>query len=108
MELCDQYGHDSGLAWSIAHCAEMLGVAPSTLRTWERRYRLGPTRRSEGGHRRYTCEDIDRLELMRRLLAAGLPASVAATHARDHALDDVHAEARRIGPDGEGPLLPES
>lgn len=104
-DICDELGHHPGLAWSIAHCAQMLGVAPATLRTWENRYGLGPSQRSEGGHRRYTCEDVDRLELMRRLLAVGVSASVAATHARDHAIEEVHAEARKVEEGGAASLL---
>src|SRR5690348_7457435 len=46
------------LGWPVAHVAARVGVSISTLRSWERRYGLGPSGRTEGGHRRYTTDDI--------------------------------------------------
>ncbi|MFE4258434.1 MerR family transcriptional regulator [Streptomyces sp. NPDC056883] len=62
--------------------ARRLGVSPTTLRSWERRYAIGPDRREAGRHRRWTPEDIARLELMCRLTAQGAPPSEAARVAR--------------------------
>ncbi|MGW6706463.1 MerR family transcriptional regulator [Streptomyces sp. NPDC054956] len=62
--------------------ARLLGVSPTTLRSWERRYAIGPDRREEGRHRRWTPGDIARLELMCRLTAQGVPPSEAARVAR--------------------------
>ncbi|MFD6099857.1 MerR family DNA-binding transcriptional regulator, partial [Nocardiopsis flavescens] len=31
--------------------ARLLGIAPSTLRSWDHRYGIGPRGRSPGGHR---------------------------------------------------------
>ena len=43
-----------------AAAAEMLGVSPSTLRTWERR--LGyPQPRTPGNHRQYELDEIEAL-----------------------------------------------
>lgn len=67
--------------------ARRLGVSPTTLRSWERRYAIGPARRDEGRHRRWTPGDIARLELMCRLTAQGAPPSEAARVARDAAPD---------------------
>ena len=58
---------------TVAAVARRLGVAPATLRTWDRRYALGPSGRSAGSHRRYTPLDVARLDLMRRLVNAGAP-----------------------------------
>ncbi|MEU0490451.1 MerR family transcriptional regulator [Nocardiopsis sp. NPDC006139] len=58
--------------------ARMLGVAPSTLRSWDHRYGIGPRERSPGGHRRYTPEDVDRLRELCRLVGEGLAPAVAA------------------------------
>jgi len=58
--------------------ARRLGVAPATLRTWDRRYALGPSARSAGSHRRYSSLDVARLDLMRRLVNAGAPPAEAA------------------------------
>ncbi len=33
--------------------ARRLGVAPTTLRSWEQRYGIGPAVRAEGRHRRW-------------------------------------------------------
>jgi MerR family transcriptional regulator, light-induced transcriptional regulator len=64
--------------WSVASAARVVGVAPSTLRTWHRRYGLGPSERTGGAHRRYVSEDISRLLVMRRLTREGMPSAEAA------------------------------
>ncbi|MGZ6792000.1 MAG: MerR family transcriptional regulator [Mycobacteriales bacterium] len=58
--------------------AKRLGVAPATLRTWDRRYGLGPTGHPSGAHRRYGPEDLARLEVMRRLVLDGVTPAEAA------------------------------
>lgn len=63
---------------TVAAVARRLGVAPATLRTWDRRYGLGPSSHSAGSHRRYTGADVERLEQMRRLVQAGVAAGDAA------------------------------
>ncbi|HEX5017509.1 MAG TPA: MerR family transcriptional regulator [Actinomycetes bacterium] len=58
--------------------ARRLGIAPATLRTWDRRYGLGPSGHAAGSHRRYTPRDVERLEVMRRLTRQGvLPGEAA-------------------------------
>ena len=57
---------------TVAAVARRLGVAPATLRTWDRRYGLGPSEHSSGEHRRYSAIDISRLTLMRKLVIAGV------------------------------------
>jgi DNA-binding transcriptional MerR regulator len=60
--------------------ARRLGVAVTTLRTWDQRYGLGPSEHRAGRHRRYSAEDVRRLELMRRLTFQGVsPADAART-----------------------------
>jgi MerR family transcriptional regulator, light-induced transcriptional regulator len=49
----------SGIRTSAA--AEMLGVSPSTLRTWERRLGYPQPRRTEGNHRHYDLAEIEAL-----------------------------------------------
>lgn len=66
---------DSGLqspGLAVAAVARRLGVAPATLRTWDRRYGLGPSEHSAGAHRRYSDEDVARLMVMRRLALEGV------------------------------------
>lgn len=80
---------------TVAAVARRLGVAPATLRTWDRRYGLGPTLHAAGAHRRYSRTDIARLEAMRRLVLDGVPPADAARIA----IDQVPAD-RSPGPPG--------
>jgi hypothetical protein len=41
--------------------AAMIGVSPSTLRSWERRYGFPSPRRTEGGHRQFDLGEIEAL-----------------------------------------------
>ena len=68
-------------ALTVAAVARRLGVAPATLRTWDRRYGLGPTEHSTGEHRRYNSRDLARLTLMRKLVIAGVSPAEAAQRA---------------------------
>src|SRR5690242_12874386 len=77
------------LTWGVGAAATRLDIAASTLRTWERRYGVGPTFRTQGGHRRYTERDIDRVELMRRLVARGVSAQDAARVVRSLERDEL-------------------
>jgi len=53
----------SGIRTNAA--AELLGVSPNTLRSWERRFNYPQPRRTAGGHRQY---DLVELESLRRAL----------------------------------------
>ncbi len=53
----------SGIRTNAA--AELLGVSPNTLRSWERRFDYPKPRRTAGGHRQY---DLTELESLRRAL----------------------------------------
>jgi DNA-binding transcriptional MerR regulator len=77
------------VTWGVGAASSRLGIAASTLRTWERRYGVGPSFRTQGGHRRYTERDIDRVELMRRLVARGISAQDAARVARSLDRDEL-------------------
>ena len=63
---------------TVAAVARRLGIAPATLRTWDRRYGLGPAERQVGAHRRYAATDLARLEQVRRLINAGVTIGDAA------------------------------
>jgi MerR family transcriptional regulator, light-induced transcriptional regulator len=71
---------DDGL--SAGTVARRLGVAVTTLRTWHQRYGLGPSQHVPGQHRRYTPQDLARLEVMRRLTADGVVPAEAARWAQ--------------------------
>ncbi|MFF5638068.1 MerR family transcriptional regulator [Streptomyces sp. NPDC012825] len=62
--------------------ARRLGVSPTTLRSWDRRYGMGPAARQDGRHRRWAPEDVSMLEEMCRLTASGAPPAEAARIAR--------------------------
>jgi MerR family transcriptional regulator, light-induced transcriptional regulator len=78
------------VALSVAGAARGLGVAPGTLRSWERRYGLAPSQHTPGGHRRYGPVDLARLGVMHRLVQEGVPPAEAARVAI-HARIDVDA-----------------
>lgn len=65
-------------ALTVAAVARRLGVAPATLRTWDRRYGLGPSGHPAGSHRRYGAQDLARLLVMRRLTIDGVAPAEAA------------------------------
>jgi DNA-binding transcriptional MerR regulator len=44
----------------------------------ERRYGLGHTSRTAGGHRQYTRQEVERLYMMRKLVRSGVAAAAAA------------------------------
>ncbi|RDI30195.1 MerR-like DNA binding protein [Lentzea flaviverrucosa] len=75
--------HTSEPLLSVAAVARRLGVAPATLRTWDRRYGLGPTGHTVGRHRKYGPSDVARLELMQRALLRGASSAEAARFALD-------------------------
>ncbi|MES9601890.1 MerR family transcriptional regulator [Actinomadura sp. NPDC000929] len=87
----------------VAEVARRLGVAPSTLRVWDRQYGVGPTGGGPGRHHRYTQADVARLETMQQMISAGAPPAEAAEavlhtpHGQDqgpqsHSAADSHKE----------------
>jgi DNA-binding transcriptional MerR regulator len=76
----------SGIRTSAA--AVMLGVSPSTLRSWERRYGFPHPQRSTGGHRLYALAEI-----------AALKQTLAETH-------NVSSAINLANQRGEGPASP--
>ena len=90
----------------IGAVARELGVAPSTLRTWERRYRIVVPQRGEHGQRLYDSEQI---VLLRRVLAqvqrgaraksahelVGVPSPTRTSRARFEASAEAPRLARR-------------
>ncbi|HED1421894.1 TPA: MerR family transcriptional regulator [Kluyvera georgiana] len=59
--------------YSIGDVAERCGINPVTLRAWQRRYGLLKPQRSEGGHRQFDEEDIQRIEEIKRWIKNGVP-----------------------------------
>lgn len=82
---------------TVAAAARRLGIAPATLRTWDRRYGIGPSEHTPGQHRRYSSDDVARLELMQHALVRGASPADAARYAQ---------AARLPRPDAEPPDRP--
>jgi MerR family transcriptional regulator, heat shock protein HspR len=57
--------------YGISVASELVGIGVQNLRLYESRGLLAPTR-TEGGTRRYSAEDLDRLRHIGDLLQAGL------------------------------------
>lgn len=89
---------DGGLTTGAV--ARLLGVAPTTLRSWDRRYGIGPAARQDGRHRRWTGADIAALRNMCALTSAGLPPAEAA---RTVLAGASAAGTSSTGPSGTGP-----
>ncbi len=98
--------HTSEPLLSVAAVARRLGVAPATLRTWDRRYGLGPSGHTTGRHRRYGPRDVARLELMQRALLRGASSSEAARFALDSRSSMTHGEVPAAPSGGRGLKLP--
>ena len=86
MTVPEQPSAESGPPLTVAAVARRLGVAPATLRTWDRRYGLGPSDHSAGDHRRYSPSDLRMLELMRELTVMGVTPAEAARAAKSGAI----------------------
>lgn len=67
---------------TVSAVARRIGIAPATLRTWDRRYGLGPSQHEVGNHRKYSSLDLAKLMVMRRLISSGVSACDAAESAK--------------------------
>jgi MerR family transcriptional regulator, heat shock protein HspR len=93
-----------GAVYIISVAAELAGVHPQTLRTYERKGLIKPARTS-GGTRRYSDRDVARVRLIQELTQhegvnlAGVLRILALTEqveALQEQLADAHREADRI------------
>lgn len=69
--MADKPDEVSEPGYRIGAVARLTGVAPDTLRIWERRYDVVRTRRGSGSNRQYSRHDIARLTLIKRLVDRG-------------------------------------
>jgi DNA-binding transcriptional MerR regulator len=82
--------------YGISVAADLVGMAPQTLRLYEDRGLLDPAR-TAGGTRRYSQDDLDRLRRIGELLGAGLNlAGVAAVLALESDNARLLEENRRM------------
>jgi DNA-binding transcriptional MerR regulator len=58
--------------YSIGAVARMLGVQPTTIRTWEERYALIVPERSPGGQRLFSRQQVEHLRFVKDRLDAGM------------------------------------
>ena len=63
--------YDERALYIISVAADLAGVHPQTLRIYERKGLIDPFR-TPGGTRRYSREDIERLQLIQELTSQGL------------------------------------
>lgn len=94
-------------ALTASEAARLLGVAVTTLRTWDRRYGLGPQNHRSGKHRRYHFEDLQRLTEMQRLTAQGVPPAQAAAWVLDRPVPPVRRDGggHAVGVGSAGPAV---
>lgn len=85
---------------SIGAISRETGIHVSTIRMWEARYGALTPVRTEGGARRYSSTDLERLRLIKLLLDRGHKPSALASLS----LDQLHAEL--LGPDKRGGAVP--
>lgn len=64
-------GRSARGVYGISATSELSGLGPQTLRLYERRGLLNPAR-TDGGTRRYSDDDITRLQRITDLTAAGV------------------------------------
>jgi MerR family transcriptional regulator/heat shock protein HspR len=88
---------DRGL-YGISVAAELTGIDPQMLRVYEKRGLLEP-QRTEGGTRRYSRRDIERINQISTLLASGLNLAgveqvLALTAETDRLRDEIEALRR--------------
>ncbi|HEX4787375.1 MAG TPA: MerR family transcriptional regulator [Actinospica sp.] len=63
----------STATFSPAQTVELTGFSLDTLRYYERIGLIEPVHRAAGGHRRYTHDDVEWLDILRCLRATGMP-----------------------------------
>lgn len=57
--------------FSIGTVSRLTGISQHTLRVWERRHEAVKSRRSDGGQRQYSSDDVDRLTVLKALVDRG-------------------------------------
>ncbi len=84
---------------SVAEAAARVGLTAATLRTWHRRYGLGPSVRTTGGHRRYNSLDISRLRVVQQMVDGGVPPGEAVAACLELSPEALRASEQVATPD---------
>ncbi|MCW5249888.1 MerR family transcriptional regulator [Streptomyces sp. SHP 1-2] len=90
--VADRLDDDRYPAYTMGRAAELIGATPGFLRALGAARLITPTR-SEGGHRRYSREQLRRAARARELVDQGTPIEAAC---RIVALEDELAAQRRV------------
>jgi MerR family transcriptional regulator, heat shock protein HspR len=89
--------------YSISVASELTGVTPQMLRVYERKGLLTP-HRTQGGTRRYSGQDVDVIESITNLLAAGVNlAGVGHVLALRSETERLRGELERLRPEQPSP-----
>ena len=97
--------------YGISVTSELSGLDPQSLRLYERRGLLTPTR-TDGGTRRYSDDDLDRLQRITELVDAGINiAGIAQILTLEHrnaqlASDNSHLESENTRLRSDEPTAP--
>jgi len=81
--------------YRIKTVASLTGVSSELLRAWERRYGVVTPRRSRGGYREYSEQDVEKLRLLKALTARGYTIGELASLAVPDLGDLLHRERER-------------
>lgn len=73
---------EAAAEYTVGVVASRLGIPVATLRSWNRRYGLGPSGHTPGRHRHYAPDDLAMIERMVDLVRAGASPASAARAAR--------------------------
>lgn len=65
--------------YTIGEVAQLCDINPVTLRAWQRRYELIKPQRTDGGHRLFNDNEIERIREIKRWIDAGVQVSKVKT-----------------------------
>lgn len=89
---------DTDRMYSIGAVAERTGLTPSVIRMWESRYAAVVPERSASGQRRFSEEDVRRLQLLKMLVDAGHRISLIAHLSYEELREAVVLHGRTLRP----------
>lgn len=70
--------------YTIGEVAQLCDINPVTLRAWQRRYGLLKPQRTDGGHRLFNEQEIDRIREIKRWIDSGVQVSKVKTLLNDN------------------------
>ena len=70
--------------YTIGEVAQLCDINPVTLRAWQRRYGLLKPQRTDGGHRLFNEQEIDRIREIQRWIDAGVQVGKVKTLLNDN------------------------